>query len=447
MALSIKPYKGARDFYPEDMRVRNAIFDVWRTVAQRYGYEEYDAPILEPTELFAAKSGEELVNEQSYGFEDRGGRQVMIRPEMTPSVSRLVAGKRQELAQPIRWFSIPSCWRYERPQKGRGREFYQLNLDIFGLDTMDAEVEMIQLVTSIMKGFHASPDMYTIKVNDRRFMEYLLKDYIGLDEVEQATVTKLIDKMHKIPGPEFLGLIEAAISPSLRDSGGAQKLIDVLKCKTADDLPEELRKHESYKDIFDILLFCEELSIINVEFDITLMRGLDYYTGLVFEVFDNDPDNNRSMFGGGRYDGLVGLFGVDPIPTVGFAMSDVVLMEFLESHNLIPRPATHTEVWLIPIAGDKNDIRKVASDLRGMGVNVAVDWSDKKADKRIKNALKNAVPYVVFVGTKELESGQYTLKNLAKSEEATYSLERLVTVVKDHRSNKAASGDDLLALA
>src|SRR5690606_3466443 len=177
MALSQQPYKGARDFYPEDLRLRDYIFGKWRSVAKSYGYEEYDAPILEPVELFAAKSGDELVNEQSYNFTDRGGREVMLRPEITPSVARLVAGRRQELPLPIRWFSIPSCWRYERPQKGRGREFYQLNVDLFGVDGVEAEIEMLQITDSIMKGFKAKPDMYEIKVNSRVLVNFLLKDY------------------------------------------------------------------------------------------------------------------------------------------------------------------------------------------------------------------------------------------------------------------------------
>lgn len=433
MSLSTQPYKGARDFYPEDKRVLNKIFDNWRMVCLRFGYEEYDAPILEPAELFAAKSGDELVNEQSYAFKDRGDRVVMLRPEMTPSVSRLVAGRRQELALPIRWFSIPSCWRYERPQKGRGREFYQLNVDLFGVEGMAAELEMLQMVDGIMAAFKAKRDMYEIRVNSRVFMNYILADWVGLNDTEQKTIARLIDKMHKLPGPEFKGQIEASINPSLRDQGAAEKLLGVLQAQSLVDLPVELLEAKGASDLMRLLKLCDVLGITNVKFDITLMRGLDYYTGFVFEVFDTDPENNRSMFGGGRYDGLVGLFGVEPVPTIGFAMSDVVLMEFLKAHDLLPKVKTETEVYVISIGETFEHALKVAAELRDMGVNAAYDITARKTDKQLKSAIKKDIPYILFVGEQEAEDGRYKLKNLATSTEETHSLQRIVSIVKDRR--------------
>src|SRR5439155_12089601 len=165
MSLSTQPYKGARDFYPEDKRYQKYLFSVMRTTVEKFGYEEYDAPMLESLELYAAKTGDEIVNEQTYSFTDRGDRQVVIRPEMTPSVSRMVAARRQELAYPLRWYSIPQCWRYERTQRSRGREFYQLNVDLFGIDGISADLEMIQMADAIMKAFKAKPDMYQIRIN------------------------------------------------------------------------------------------------------------------------------------------------------------------------------------------------------------------------------------------------------------------------------------------
>ena len=433
MALSTQSYKGARDFYPEDKRLLNFIFDTWRRVSRNYGYEEYDAPILEPVELFAAKSGDELVNEQSYAFTDRGGRAVMLRPEMTPSVSRLVAGRRQELSLPIRWFSIPSCWRYERPQKGRGREFYQLNVDMFGVDGYEAEIEMLQMVDSLMKAFKAKPAMYEIKINSRSLMNFILSDWLRLDNVEQKTISRLIDKMHKMPGPEFKGLIEASIAPSLRDEGLAEKLLNVLTAKSLNELPVKLQETEGVKNIERLLKISDALGIPNVVFDISLMRGLDYYTDFVFEVFDTHPDNNRSMFGGGRYDGLVGLFGVEPIPTVGFAISDMVLMEFLSAHELVPELEVDNEICIIPIGDVVAEAMHVASELREMDVNTSVDFTKRKTDKQLKAAIKSGVPYVMFVGEKEIETEQYKLKNLLTSNEETHSLQRIVSIVKDHR--------------
>lgn len=184
MSLSTQPYKGARDFYPEDKRLQEWIFNKWRNVVESFGYEEYDAPMLEPTELYASKTSDEIVNEQTYSFTDRGNRQVTIRTEMTPSVSRMVAGKRQELAYPLRWYSIPNLWRYERPQRGRLREFWQLNVDLFGIGNLSADFEMIQLSHEIMKSFGAKPRMYEIHINSRKLVNYLLQGYLGMDEVQ-----------------------------------------------------------------------------------------------------------------------------------------------------------------------------------------------------------------------------------------------------------------------
>ncbi len=435
MSLSIQPYKGARDFYPEDMRVRNAIFGVWRDVCQRFGYEEYDAPIVEPVDIFTAKSGDELVNEQSYNFVDRGGREVMLRPEMTPSVSRMVAGRRQELPLPIRWFSIPNCWRYERPQKGRGREFYQLNVDLFGVEGSAAEVEILQVIDGIMQGVGAKRDMYEIKVNSRLFMRYLLGDWLGLDEVEQKTISRLIDRMHKMPSPEFIGLIEASIPPSLREQGAAQKLLEILNMTKLSDLPVDLRESAGIKTVVDIITQLETVGITNVNFDITLIRGLDYYTDFVFEVFDTNPENRRSMFGGGRYDSLVGMFGVESLPTIGFGMGDIVFGEFLSGHGLLPDAGATTEVAVIPIGEVLPAAQKAAAELREMGVNTALDITGRKTDKMLKSAIKSGVKYALFIGEQEVESGQYKLKNLEKNTEDVHSIQRIVSIIKDRRKS------------
>src|SRR5690606_12098823 len=208
MTLSTQPYKGARDFYPEDKRLQKHLFSVWRRVAERFGYEEYDAPILESLELYLAKTGEEIVNEQTYTFTDRGDRRVAIRPEMTPTVSRMVAAKRQELAYPLRWYSIPNLWRYERPQRGRLREHWQLNVDIFGVEGIEADHEAIQVSDSIMRAFGAKRSMYTIKINSRKLMNALFADYLKLDDTQSHTMAKLIDRMHKMDYAQFAASVD-----------------------------------------------------------------------------------------------------------------------------------------------------------------------------------------------------------------------------------------------
>jgi len=441
MALSTQPYKGARDFYPEDKRIQKYMFNVLRTTVEKYGYEEYDAPILEPLDLYLAKTGEEIVNEQTYAFEDRGGRNVAIRPEMTPTVSRMVAAKRQELAYPLRWYSLPNLWRYERPQRGRLREHWQLNVDLFGLSGLEAEFEILVMVDGILRAFHAKPSMYTLKLNSRRFMDYLLLEYFGLDTVQAYTLSKLIDRMHKIDESSFLAQLDAICTPSQREAGVVTMLQTILKAKNISELPGEISGHVSLSRINFLLDALAQAGISNAEFDITLMRGFDYYTDIVFEVFDTHPDNNRSLFGGGRYDGLVGLFGVEPVPTIGFGMGDVTLQNFLEIHSLLPSLPPETNVYVILVGDVFLSSQKTISELRAAGLNVAVDTTGRKIGSQIQTAEKKGIQYVLFIGEQELADGQYTLKNLTAGTEEKHGISRLVTILKDYRHSDDANED------
>lgn len=433
MALSTQPYKGARDFYPPDKRLQKYMFAKWRQIAELYGYEEYDAPILEPLEIYTAKSGEEIVNEQTYIFEDRGGRKVVIRPEMTPTVSRMVAGRRQELAYPLRWYSIPNLWRYERPQRGRLREHWQLNVDIFGVGDVEAEYEIISMVDDMFRAFGAKRDMYEVRLNSRKLTDYVLNIYLGFNPVEAHAVSKLIDRKQKMEKSEFISKIDAVCGPAAREEGAVEKLLLLLDTKDLNKLPDELKNHDSVKEMNLILERLKSSGVTNMRFDINLMRGFDYYTDIVFEVFDKHPDNNRSMLGGGRYDGLVGLFGVDPVPTVGFGWGDVTLANFLDLHGLLPKLITETEVYVALIGDVIEAARKPIADLREMGVNVAVDSSGRKIDKQIKTADKKGIPYLLVIGESEIEARQYKLKHLMSGDEESHSLERIVSVVKDAR--------------
>jgi histidyl-tRNA synthetase len=433
MPLSTQPYKGARDFYPEDKRLQKYMFGVMRQVVERFGYEEYDAPILEPTELYASKTSDEIVNEQTYTFKDRGDRSVTIRTEMTPSVSRMVAAKRQEIAYPIRWYSIPNLWRYERPQRGRLREFWQLNVDLFGISTIEADHEMILVADSIMKAFGANHEMYTIRINSRKLINSLLHEYLGLDETQTQSLIRLIDKMHKMDHAEFVAQADAVFTPSQRDNGASDKLLEVLQAESLDALPEMLHGHDSVKDLRILLDLLEKAHVVNAIFDASLMRGFDYYTDIVFEVFDNNPDNNRSMFGGGRYDGLVALFGVEPVPTVGFGMGDVTLQNFLEVHNLMPKLKPEADLYIILIGNVYDRALQVVAELREMGINVQLDSTGRKPDKQLKAAIKKGINNVLFVGEKELEDEQYMLKNLTTGKEEKHGLQRVVSIVKDYR--------------
>lgn len=436
MSLSTNPYKGARDFYPEDKRIQKYMFNTMRQVVERFGYEEYDAPVLEPLALYLAKTGEEIVNEQTYVFTDRGGREVVIRPEMTPTVSRMVAAKRQELAYPLRWYSIPNLWRYERPQRGRLREHWQLNVDIFGVENVTAEHETIQVIDNILQAYGARRSMYSIKLNNRQLMNEALRGYLQLDEVQAHSISKLIDRMHKMDYSDFEAKIDAILVQAQREDGVGEKLLSLLKVTSLDKLPEEIKNNASVQELRQLMDLLDKSGVTNAEFDITLMRGFDYYTGIVFEVFDMHPENNRAMLGGGRYDGLVGLFGVDPVATVGFGVGDVTLQNFLESHDLLPNLKPETDAYVVLIGDIYEQAVPVLEMMREAGLNIAVDTSGRKADKQLKSAVKKNIRYAIIIGEQELADEQFTLKDLQAGQEETHSIERIFTMIKDYRHEK-----------
>lgn len=427
--LSSQPYKGTRDYYPADKRIQNYIFDTWRLVVQRHGYEEYGAPMLEPLEVYMAKSGQELAGEQTYAFTDRGGRTVAIRPEMTPTISRMVAARRQELGYPARLFSIANFMRYERPQRGREREFWQLNTDIFGVEGAVAEAEIIGLASEIMKAFGATDDMFTIKINNRKLINFMMAQYLELDSPEALAMVKLFDRKDKISKDDFIAQATNIFGEDMAERG-LGKVERLLGAKSMADLPDELRDSGAVSEVQELFTLLEAAGVTNAIFDITLMRGLDYYTGTVFEVIDTDPQNNRSLFGGGRYDGLVGVFGAEPIPTVGMAPGLTTMELFLSTHSLLPQLTSTTDVGIIVLGDSLKGALKLAAELRTRGVNVEVDISGRKLEKQMKAVLKKSVPFMLFVGEQELLDGVYSLKNTTTEEEQKLSADAIAEYVR-----------------
>lgn len=424
MALNIQPYKGARDFYPSDKRQQNYIFEVWREVAESFGYEEYDASILEPVELYLAKTSEEIVNEQTYVFEDRGGRKVTLRPEMTPTVSRMVAARRQELTYPLRWYSIPNLWRYERPQKGRLREHWQLNVDLFGVSGVEGDSEIILLADAIMQRFGAKRDTYVIRINSRMIVNYVLNEHLGLDKETASKVVRLIDKKNKIPAADYLAALNDLIGEK------SENLLQILDVNELGSLPLDIKRLSAYDSLHKLLMTLTRSGVTNAQFDITLMRGFDYYTDIVFEIFDTNPINSRSLFGGGRYDGLVGLFGVDPVPTVGFGMGDVTTHDFLDLHNLMPDLPNVVDVDIILIGDVYERALPIISHLRENGIKVAVNSTKRKMDNQLKSAFKAGYRYVLFIGEAEIESKKFNLKELATGQEQHLTLEQIIQTLR-----------------
>ena len=444
-ALSSEPYKGARDWYPDEMRLRNYIFSTWHKVVESYGYEAYDAPLLEPIDIYTAKSGQELANEQTYSFTDRGERRVAIRPEMTPSVSRMIAARQQETPIPARWYNIGQFMRYERPQRGREREFWQLNCDLFGLEGPLADAEIIAIGNDIMKAFRATEDMYTIKINNRRIINFLMAQYLELDAVQAQLMIKLFDRKNKIASEAFRDQAVDIFGPESAKSG-LQRLAQLVAAKTMADLPELLRESDAVREIQELFTHLERAGVKNAVFDITLMRGLDYYTGTVFEFFDTHPENNRALFGGGRYDGLVGLFGASPLSAVGIAPGLTTTELFLKTHELVPTLASATDIYMILVGDVIRGGQKLARHLRSEGLNVELDVTGRKIDKQLKTAVKKQIPYILVVGEDELKSEVYPLRNTDTREEEKLSAERIVAHVKDHRGSRN-SRDDAFDLA
>lgn len=403
--LSTEAYKGVRDFYPEDQFVQKYIFETMARASELFGYEEYNASVLEPTDLYRSKTSEEIVNEQTYTFLDRGDREVTLRPEMTPTLARMVARKVRELALPVRWYSVANFFRYEQVRKGRQREFWQLNADMLGAAGIEADAEVLSLAHTIMRSFGTDERNFEIRVSDRRFLETAYEE-CDVAPGERAAVTRLLDKRAKLD--DFATQLTKLIGDR------AEKLIGYLDRTTSTAYLESLQAQ------------VKALGVNNMAVDTTIARGFDYYTGMVFEVFDTSGHNQRSLFGGGRYDGLTSVFGGDAIPAVGFAVGDVALRDFLETHNLLPKYAPATELMLCVIEeAALPHATKLAQDLRRDDISVAVNFSGKRVGDQIKQADKMKIPFVVAIGEKERNSGTYTIKNLSTGHETTVSADRI----------------------
>lgn len=427
--LSTDSYKGVRDFYPNDLFIRSHIFDIMRSVSEKYGYAEYDASILEPTELYTAKTGEEIANEQTYSFIDRGGRSVTLRPEMTPTVARMVAARRRELTFPLRWFSIPNMFRYERPQRGRLREHWQLNVDLFGASGIEADIEIIMVAHDIMTTFGAKSDDFVIRLNHRGLVNTILSDELGLDKEAQTKVIHLIDKKNKMDTSDFESGI-AELVPNSTDLLLHFLGTDELEHSLA-DVASHARDSKYVVALQTILDTLKDRGIKNAVFDPSLMRGFDYYNGAVFEVFDTNKENKRSLFGGGRYDGLTEMFGEPDMPAVGFGMGDVTMRDFLEVRDLLPKYRSSAFVYVC-LTDEKyrSQVSELAQKMRGGGINVAVDLSEKRIGDQVRIANKHTIPYVICIGEKEITSNIYTVKELATSTETNLDASELIQFLR-----------------
>jgi histidyl-tRNA synthetase len=408
--LPTTPYRGTRDFLPDEMSVREQVFGTLHQCVERFGYQRYDGPVLESAEIYEAKSGQEIADQQLYSLTDRGGRRLAIRPEMTPSVARMIAGNAGKLQFPVRWYCNVNCHRYERPQRGRTREHWQINVDIFGSDSPSCELEMFEVVHAMLASVGATPDMYELRANDRELLRSLLTDVIGVTGAQLRLVFPILDRWAKYPREELLA---AAIEAGLTQRQFAQ-LADALE--SGQDLLSRLPAEVTAGSRLAALLAGDDRDL--VRFDPLIVRGFEYYTSTVFEVFDTDPANSRSLFGGGRYDDLTSLFSAQRIPGIGFAMGDVTLMDFLATHGLLPAPQTACQVAVLPV---EDSLRRaaggVAAQLRAAGFRTAVPLEPRKLATELKRAAQSGAAVAVIIGPDDWERGTLTVRDLRTREQ------------------------------
>lgn len=412
----IQPVKGTRDFYPEEMAARSWMLDKVRQVSEMYGYQEYEGPYLERIDLYAAKSGDELVNQQSYVFKDRGGEEITLRPELTPTLARMVAQRQKELAFPLRWWSFGPFWRYERPQKGRSREFFQWNIDIIGVNSPEADAEMVAIAVSLFQAVGLGSDKVRVAVNSRRLMDAELMG-LGITGEMKKVVSRVIDRRDKLSGPEWEAY---ALSTGLTP----EQLQGIVHMQKDPDL---WQKSDDLRRMFDII---ERMGMRDyVEFDSGVIRGLDYYTGIVFEA--QARQGGRAIFGGGHYDNLVGDVGGDPLPGVGFAMGDVMISILLREYGLIPELKLIPADVLVTVFDEQSlgESFELAAALRAAGLKTVVYPETVKLQKQLKYADRAGLRFVLIAGPDERSAGQVTVKDLRDRGQQTVQREKVAALL------------------
>jgi len=398
--------------YPEYMRARRIVFDKICSVARSFGFHEVDTPSVELLDLFRIKSGEEIVK-QTFSFVDKGGREITLIPELTPSVARMIAA-RKDLTKPVKWFSFPKMWRYEEPQSGRLREFYQFNADIFGVKDITADAEIMALAMEILDSLGLK-NKYVIKFSDRILMENILRS-MGVENIEYAF--RIIDKKDKISSEQFYQEMQKVMSDDNIDD-----ILSILKIKGDIDTVlsklEHFKRSDTLSALQDLLRAYEKTAV----FDLSIVRGLAYYTGIVFEAHDYKGEL-RAVLGGGRYDKVVELFGAQPTPAVGFGMGDAVLELLMRREGVWPEERIDVDYFVAIIPGFRKEAIKVAMFLRKKGYRVDIELGERSIGKQMKYANKINARYAIIVG-EEIKRGEVVLKNMESGEQRIVKVEDL----------------------
>ena len=413
--------RGTRDFYPEDMRVRNWLFERFHSAARAHGFEEYDAPVLETEELYTRKAGEEIT-QQLYNFEDKGGRKVALRPEMTPSLARMVMARAGALALPIKWYSIPQCWRYERTQRGRGREHYQWNVDIWGMDGVEADAELLSVLVQFFQSVGLGSADLVIRVSSRKVLEEVLGS-LGISGDIFAQTCIIVDKMDKLPADA----IEAQLSELGLESSSISTIQSVLSINDLSSLTSALGGDSAAVGELNALFALTDAYGISewIEFDASVVRGLAYYTGPVFEAHDRAGEL-RAICGGGRYDKLIGTLGGKDLPATGFGFGDMVVMELLAEKGLVPDLTNGVSDVVFGMGAElRGAAMQVASALRANGRSVDLVLEDKRMKWVFKHAERCGASRLVMVMPDEWSAGKVRIKDLGTGEESTVAAKDL----------------------
>ena len=405
----IPAVKGTRDFYPEQMAIRNWLYAVVRQVSESFGYQEYEAPFLESLDLYAAKSGDELIQGQSYVFQDRGGNMVTLRPELTPSLARMIARRQNDLVFPVRWWSFGPFWRYERPQKGRTREFFQWNVDLLGADSPEADAENVAVLATFFRCVGLTPRQIEIAVSNRRLLDMQFSK-MGILVDRRPVISAWIDRREKLTLASWL--VDG------REIGLSDKQLDAIQVMLEDK--------DLWKQSDELVRFFEAVKVLGVDdyirFEPGIVRGLTYYTGTVFEAWEVGGDIRRSILGGGRYDNLLRDVGGEPLPGVGYAMGDVVMMLMLEKYGLLPDDLRVSPAQVLVTVFDQErllDSFKLAVELRGAGLKVVCYPEAAKLPRQFKYADRMEMRVALVLGPDEVAAGQVTVKNLATGTQQT----------------------------
>lgn len=421
MAKQLVPaVKGTRDFYPEDMAFRNWLYGKIKEVSARFGYQEFDGPVLEYLDLYADKTSREILQGQTFVISARDEKTMILRPELTPTVARMVAQKSQELLKPIRWFSFGKVWRYEQPQKGRTREFFQWEINLLGPESPEADAEILAVAASYFQALGLSSQEIVIRVNDRAWVQEELAD-IGTNEKQICQVLRFIDRREKVTSEEFKkSLLEVGFTETQVE--GVEKILTEKDYTKSSWLSQVFKSLQMYPGVLDY-----------IEFDPTIVRGFDYYTRTVFEAWDRAGKLKRSIFGGGRFDNLTAQVGGEKIPGVGMAPGDVPTQIVLEEYGKMPQLRVQTAQVLVTVFEPSlyKDSLQAANTLRSAEIDTEI-WLDTEAklEKQLKYAGQKGIPFAVIIGPEEAEKGLVTLKNLVDRTQETVQLEQAIIRIK-----------------